>query len=54
MVQYYFSLTISFTKIRVARKKSVSTTHCRPSDFDTANRIFGSGIRIMLGYLTIR
>ena len=31
---------IPFTKIRVARKTSVSTTHCRLNEFDTANRTF--------------
>jgi hypothetical protein len=54
MYRYYFSLAISFTKIKVARKNSTSTTPDRLSDFDTANHIFGFDIRIMLGYLTIK
>ena len=39
-------MLIPFTKIRVARKTSVSTTHCRLNEFDTASRIFGFGITL--------
>ena len=38
-------LIILFLKIRVARKTSASTTFGRLSEFDTANRIFGFGIK---------
>jgi len=39
-------MLIPFTKIRVARKTSVNTTHCRLNGFDTASRIFGFGITL--------
>ena len=46
-MQFFFAPVITlkfyvipFTKIRVARKTSVSTTHCRLNEFDAANRTF--------------
>ena len=39
-IYYRAFILIPFTKIRVARKTSASTTHCRLNEFDAANRVF--------------
>lgn len=44
---------VPFTKIRVAKKTSESTTPCRLSEFDTANRTFGFGITYIIRILGV-